>query len=731
MNPASARPHRFVLPAWVDPGAAVLGLQMAVAGTAAFYGSLLLRLEYPSWSVFTVIMLLSAQYVGAIQEKAVFRMVGTVLGGLLGYLATGAWQQTPVLYLGLTFAVTAFSVAMFSQSRAPYAFFLTGLTFIIIAINGQSDPQMAWQYSLARVEEVLVGVTASLVAQSTLWPRYANEEFRRQLRATLEELAESTPRGTGMFHRTDEGLDCSLRDFPRRATALRQLLYFGSRESRTFRRNLAMHGSAVAVIARAANLLRSLDLVEPAPEPYLSALSADFDQAGRLLRDGWLQLRDHGRLEADWTAAADHLLNRIDDKLLALRTNPDSLRLGSEKVGPVSAHILTLLDLHACIVELDGLWRNPPLLDRADSLALAPEWPDRAAIKRGIRAGLATTMALIIANWLSPPGQSLMMLCVFNFTALNYAGPNGIGDHRAFLFVLRSALIGAGTFLGLLVFAPMMASYAVVNILLAAWLFVQGYHTFTRGGMTRWMMFSGLLLVSILSLNAQEPVSFEKIAAVFFGLVNGAVLAALWQRLLWPVLPQTRLRHGLTSYLRTIAGGIDAGIQRLPLWQRTRVALFPSEARQLVGEMSGPSLPDGEAQRLQDYVSTLQKLAGGIILCSGRLAPSLPPNAPPDILPTLQDVKTTLTKGLDELAAAFDTSASPRNEGDMAPLMARWDDCMVRLRQTFYAEKVAPRAAVVPMGLAYRYRLCLRLLEQAFDEARGLRTADYLGDVTL
>ncbi len=90
----------FVQRVWttIDPRAAALGLQMALAGMAAFFVAQVLRLQYPSWSVFTVIVLLLARYVGAVEEKAVLRLIGTVLGGVLAYLATGAWQQSPLLY---------------------------------------------------------------------------------------------------------------------------------------------------------------------------------------------------------------------------------------------------------------------------------------------------------------------------------------------------------------------------------------------------------------------------------------------------------------------------------------------------------------------------------------------------------------------------------------------------------------------------------------------------------
>ena len=250
---------------------------MALAGAAAFFCAQFLRLDYPYWSVLTVILLVMAQYVGAIQEKAFFRMFGTVIGGVLGYLTTGAWQQSPVLYLATSFVIVAFCVAMFSQSRAPYAFFLTGLTYVVIASSGQANPDMSWSYALARIEEVLLGVIASVVVQSLVFPRYANRDFIAQLRLCFGELADATRQTGTVFRGTQTGLAEALHDFPTRASQLRTLLRFGARESRFFRRDIASYAQMVSQIVRAANLLRSLASVPAAPEPYRDRTAKLFD----------------------------------------------------------------------------------------------------------------------------------------------------------------------------------------------------------------------------------------------------------------------------------------------------------------------------------------------------------------------------------------------------------------------------------------------------------------------
>ena len=76
------------LVATVDLDGAVLGLQMAISVVVVLFLALVIRLEYPTWAVFTVLMLSMANYVGAVQEKSVLRLIGTIVGGALGFLAT-------------------------------------------------------------------------------------------------------------------------------------------------------------------------------------------------------------------------------------------------------------------------------------------------------------------------------------------------------------------------------------------------------------------------------------------------------------------------------------------------------------------------------------------------------------------------------------------------------------------------------------------------------------------
>jgi uncharacterized membrane protein YccC len=64
------------------------GTKMGLAGLLALYCANVLRLEHPSWSILTVVVMMNSQYVGSITVKAIMRISGTVGGGGPGNLVS-------------------------------------------------------------------------------------------------------------------------------------------------------------------------------------------------------------------------------------------------------------------------------------------------------------------------------------------------------------------------------------------------------------------------------------------------------------------------------------------------------------------------------------------------------------------------------------------------------------------------------------------------------------------
>lgn len=716
-----------------DRAGAVMGLQMAIGLVAVLFFALVLRLEHPTWSVFTVLMLLMARYVGAVQEKAVFRVAGTVAGGALGYLASGSLQQDPWLYLSVVFVVLTVSVAMFGQSRAPYAFFLTGLTFVVVVSNSQSDPENAWQAALWRVEEVGLGVVVSLVVQTTVFPSYANRSFLEALGAAVDELKTATPLGVRHFSEAHTGLARSLNDFPGRSATLRTLLRFGGMESRDFRKEIGRYAELIAKVTRGASLLRSFQRYEPAPEPYRSALNEIVSRLGALLASGWEGLRANGCLPAQWRRDAERVFQELDAGLISLRGGEGAARVSPAGWMALSAHLLALSELRDLLVQIDDIEQAPAKSLGADEqMALAPAWPGPEWIFRGLRSALGCVIALVLENWLEMPGGALLLLCVYTFTVLNAQSPDETGDRTAMRYSVFFGVGTVGLCLVLLAATPLMSSYAVLNLVMAVWAFLFGYWFVGSGGVTVPLTASFMMLVSVVGLNAQQPVAFVDIVGLFNGLILGFVLSALIQRLFWPVLPQKNLQRGVCDFVRVLKESVDAGIDRLPLWKRTAHGLFPAKARKFIGVMAGPSLPPAEVARLGRFVQTLQDLGGELALCVGRLRPLLPRELEAEAGEGIMRSKAIFLDGLGALEDSFRRCERPADSSvEIEKGLRLCDEWYGRIHAYVLSNNVAPSKAIVLLGLGARFRASLLLLQKALAEARELSLADYLGDVSL
>lgn len=717
----------------VDLDGVVLGLQMAVSVVVVLFLALVIRLEYPTWAVFTVLMLSMANYVGAVQEKAALRLIGTIIGGALGFLATGALQQSPMLYLPLTFVVVAFSVAMFGQSRAPYAFFLAGMTYIVIASNSQTDPAMSSHYALLRVEEVGLGVVVSMVVQVVVFPRYAVTAFRKLVRASLAELAEMLPLVAARFAGTTGDFGQAMRDFPAKSTQMRLLLRFGSMESRLFRRDIVRHTQKVSHLNIAAALARSSGWSEPAPEPHRSGLSGLVTEIAATLRVGCLALEDDKPLSEKWKTGLAELWSRLDAKVAEIRAEPESKNLPSFETAGISIHLLNLRDLSDLILEMDRCNHTEPENNTlSESLALAPAWPSMPWIHRGIRAGIATVFALVIQNWLNPPGGAMMLLCVYTFTSLNALSPDESGDRPAFRQVLVFFLVMAGASILLLATTPMMASYSVLNLVIAVWAFLFGYWFHRAGGVTVPLTFGFMLLVGVVSLNPQQPVGFQSIAGFFFGFVNGLVISSVAQRLMWPVLPQKNLGEGLQRYFTTMLEAIDSGMASLPLWRRAEHALFPAKGKKAIASMAGPTCPPDEVSRLTEFLGTIQELSWEFSLCTGRLKPILPPEFADRGGKWIAEARGIFRSVLTELSDSIDAARQPKDVGPaIDQVLLQWEEWMDWLRCEIRTRQTPIETSIKLMGFSSRFRAAMLALRRAVDEARALSLRDYMGDVAL
>src|ERR1700693_830360 len=75
------------------------GIKMGLAGLLALFCTQVLRLPNDNWAILTVLVLMSAQFVGSITVKAIMRVIGTIAGALVGIWLVGDYTSTPEIFL--------------------------------------------------------------------------------------------------------------------------------------------------------------------------------------------------------------------------------------------------------------------------------------------------------------------------------------------------------------------------------------------------------------------------------------------------------------------------------------------------------------------------------------------------------------------------------------------------------------------------------------------------------
>ncbi len=711
------------------------GIKYAVAGTLALYVSLLLRLEMPAWSLLTVMVLMLAQYVGAVAEKSFFRLIGTVVGAVLGYLITGSLQQTPVLFLLAVGTVVAISVALFGQSRAPYAFFLLGLTVVVVGSNGMANPDFSWQVALSRLEEVTVGVLCTMLVTALIWPRFAGQEFREKVDQELSQMGrEFYDLAVGFLH--DGKPPATPPGARMRVAAMRTLLNFGARESSRFRHRLPTYSEITVVLAHMAASMELLQETRQLDNKYRAAMSALMSELVAATVDTFAALS-----KKDDAASLKNLKRihdartEIDNQMGFLRKTHDLARtIPAERALDLGGWLLAIQEIGEGLEQLRTLLLSLPAdhVHSKEPISSTPPPLEFFWIRNGIRAGIAVIIGLAVQNWLQPPGGSMVTLATFVFSALTRLYPGGEGDRRAFHYAAITAIWGLLYIPFMLVIAPMLSEYLVLNMLLFSALFLYGFLSFGIPGLNFAMQVALLGIVGTVSLNAQEPVDFQAIIGVYFGIMLGIGISALIQRLLWPVLPQWQLRDRLLEWIahcQKLTARPDTPFES---WRYVRLALLPGEVHAWISVMNKIDCPPDQRDRLLLSAQSLARLASYLRGCGKGLEELVPTKNKPVVMEALDSLKQSIhTALLIPQGVLLDQKFPASARENLTISREKWIQTSADLRASLLANDSPHELSIRIMGQLDRALKSADEGLQTLDNFCALTPSKYMGDSIL
>jgi uncharacterized membrane protein YccC len=716
------------------------GIKMGLAGLLALFCTQVLRLPHDNWAILTVVVLMSAQFVGSIAFKAIMRAIGTIAGALVGIWLVGDYTSTPAIFLPVLFLVIAFTSYKFGQVGArqvPYAYYLLGFTALTIVRDGVADPAQAWQIGLDRTEEILVGIMSSLLVTSILWPRYAREEFSEAGRAALKTVSQLVSAHVqasidpATAHSETKEIHHA---FDEQLSVLRNLQHAGARESTFFSARLSNYN---AFLVSLTNLFRAgldlsryrveqrfLDHVRQEAESLQAAISDEFNilttshPPGEKLRSGRLN---------EAFAALQEKFNETRDKGVLIAA---PLQTAIAFAGHFAAIRSVCDELNNIRSAMEGLPRFGQPLPQAK-----PHWDflptiDWFWVKIGIKGGLATVIAVLLLEWINPPGSTAIppmawMLTIFGRTFLRVGET---GDLRAFQNASLKALALVGCVLLLILTTPFLAGYAVMNLVLFLILFIFGFLTARSPGINSWMLVGFLTISVFVGLNPQVPVASQTIIDDFLGLVIGIGIGTVVSRLIWPVLPQRVLQDNLLTLFAQIKALLNGDPHREKI--QTQLAILPVEALQAARQIRIAGCGEEERAKLVALVRALQTLITRISQLPSR-RDRLPEITEQILKPQFERLEIEFKQMLDAFAMCFRQGNCRLQLPTVRGALSEMDNAVQQIRDRNLLAGLPFEAPLRVLDLVERYHATADALDECSRSVGTLQIQRYWGDYGL
>jgi len=188
----------MVAPTWRDW---VFSGKAFAAAMLALYIALMFDLSRPYWAV-SAVYIVSNPFAGATKSKALYRVLGTLLGAAAAVIFVPLFVNAPEL-LSLVVALwtgTLLFISMLDRSARSYVFMLAGYTLPLIALPSVSDPGAIFDVALARSEEITLGILCASFVNQIVFPASIGSLFSDRINVWLRDAgtwAEDILRGEG------------------------------------------------------------------------------------------------------------------------------------------------------------------------------------------------------------------------------------------------------------------------------------------------------------------------------------------------------------------------------------------------------------------------------------------------------------------------------------------------------------------------------------------------------
>ena len=134
------------------------------------------------------IVLISLSTSGASINKGVMRVIGTVIGCVVGLILVAWFSQERWSMMFALAGYLIFTSYFMQTSRYPYAWYVAGFVPLIIWSDTYGAVDNSFHFAIFRLLETAAGVLIYSLVSLLLWPQTASEQFYRQGGEYLDQL---------------------------------------------------------------------------------------------------------------------------------------------------------------------------------------------------------------------------------------------------------------------------------------------------------------------------------------------------------------------------------------------------------------------------------------------------------------------------------------------------------------------------------------------------------------
>ncbi|WP_454767180.1 FUSC family protein [Cupriavidus campinensis] len=168
----------------------IFSVKAFVAAMLALWIAMSLGLPRPYWAMASV-YIVAHPLTGATRSKALYRVLGTLLGAGAGVALVPMLVNAPSLLMGAVALWTGclLYVALLHRTPRSYVFMLAAYTLPMVALPAVDNPGGIFDIAIARAEEISLGILCAAVVGAVVFPASVADVLRHKSRQWMADAA--------------------------------------------------------------------------------------------------------------------------------------------------------------------------------------------------------------------------------------------------------------------------------------------------------------------------------------------------------------------------------------------------------------------------------------------------------------------------------------------------------------------------------------------------------------